>query len=368
MKKFLATAAVLAFCLLCAGKTPKLTVTPASDPRVTIIGRTLVDGESVSFDWTGVYARVRFKGRYLAMRVSDTGKNYYNVWLDTDTAREPDRVVSTFGRDSLVVLFDENSIRDKGIHNVVIQKRTEAEQGRTTIHSFCSEGSLLAAEPVRDRLIEFIGDSYTCGYGSENSVRSDPFRPETENSNKTYATILSRYFGADYILCAHSGQGISRNYDDFGRGWHMPDRYGCVFDCDKEGGEWHGGGYQPDLTVIYLCTNDFSCYRQPNLKEFKDNYIRLLRSVKDNYGGDHPVLLVSGPSDEMMRVYIKAVADDCGMKNVHAMVLCPMGINSDDDLGASWHPNYQGHKKWAHAILPYISTITGWPLEDKVLK
>ena len=73
-------------------------------------------------------------------------------------------------------------------------------------------------------------------------------------------------------------------------------------------------------------------------------------------------------SDEQMRVYIKEVVDHCGMPAVWMMALCPMAINWDSDLGASWHPAYPGHKKWAHAILPYVSTITGWPLEDKVLE
>lgn len=347
---------------------PSVTVTPASDPRITIVGRALVEGDDVSFDWTGVYVRIAFEGRYLAMRVSDTKKNYYNVWLDGDASTEPDKVISTFGKDSLIVLFSENEIKDKGAHRVVIQKRTEGEQGKTTLHSFVTKGAVLQAEPLRERLLEFVGDSYTCGYGSENSVRTDPFKPETENSNKTYATIISRYFGADYILAAHSGQGINRNYDDFGRGWHMPGRYGCIFDCDKEGGEWNGGGYKPDITVIYLCTNDFSTGRQPNLREFKKSYRELVSKIKSFYGESHPILCVAGPSDELMRLYIKESVDDCGFGAVWFMDLCPMSINSDSDLGASWHPNYYGHTKWAHAILPYISTITGWPLEPKALK
>ncbi len=347
---------------------PKETVTPAGDSRITFVGRTLVQDGNVSFDWTGVYARVAFEGRYLAVRVSDTKKNYYNVWLDREMTGEPDKIVATAGQDSLLVLFDATEIKTKGPHRVAIQKRTEAEQGRTTFHSFITQGALLQAEGLRPRLLEFVGDSYTCGYGSENSVRTDPFKPETENANKTYATIISRYFGADYILAAHSGQGIARNYDDGGRGWHMPDRYGCLFDCDKDGGAWQGGGYKPAMTVVYLCTNDFSCGRQPNIKAFKDNYFRLLRQIKDNYGENHPVLCVAGPSDEQMRVYIKEVVDHCGMPAVWMMALCPMAINWDSDLGASWHPAYPGHKKWAHAILPYVSTITGWPLEDKVLE
>ena len=66
--------------------------------------------------------------------------------------------------------------------------------------------------------------------------------------------------------------------------------------------------------------------------------------------------------DEMFD-YIKAAMLQCPMKQVSYMVLTGPVHNSTDELGASWHPNYQGQLKKAHAILPYVSTLTGWPLD-----
>lgn len=53
---------------------PKATETAikASDSRITYIGRTEVKDGNVSFDWTGVYAKVRFQGNSLSFKVSDT--------------------------------------------------------------------------------------------------------------------------------------------------------------------------------------------------------------------------------------------------------------------------------------------------------
>ena len=64
------------------------------------------------------------------------------------------------------------------------------------------------------RHIEFIGNSLTCGYGVEGKDRSEPYKAETENCNLSYATIIARYFNADYTLIAHSGRGVVRNYGD----------------------------------------------------------------------------------------------------------------------------------------------------------
>ena len=66
---------------------------PASDGRITYVGRTLVTEGTVSFDWSGVYARIAFTGGYLSLEAGDTGKDYFNVWIDRDPSAEPDRVV-----------------------------------------------------------------------------------------------------------------------------------------------------------------------------------------------------------------------------------------------------------------------------------
>ena len=335
---------------------------PAADSRITYVGRTLVaqDG-TVSFDWSGVYARIAFTGGYLALEAGDTGKDYFNVWIDREPSAEPDKVV-VIDKETTVVLFSQKE-RKPLAHKVVIQKRTEGEQGRATFRAFEADG-FLQAEGVRERMIEVIGDSYTCGYGSENSVREDPFRPEDENPAKTYADIIGRYFGADILRVAHSGQGIDRNYNDAGRGWHMPQRYFQTFDLAREPA-WTFAGEKPDITVIYLGTNDFSTDRQPSFSAFRDGYIRLLKAVKEHYGDAHPILCVAPKHTLDHHDYIRRVVESCGMPDVYYAGLPVEVHNNDSDLGASWHPNYTGHLKKAYSLIPVISTLTGWTLENK---
>ena len=171
--------AVLA--LLCAGavSAQKRTEAPAASSEVRYVGRTQTNGGDVSFDWSGTSFECRFTGGSLAMRVSDTKKNYYNLTVDGRDAG----VVTTFGTDSVVVLAEKLG---RGEHTVRMQKRTEGEQGRTTIHAFLLDrgGRLLPAAPAPGRHIEFIGNSLTCGYGTEGLSKDEPFKPQTENCNK----------------------------------------------------------------------------------------------------------------------------------------------------------------------------------------
>ena len=336
---------------------------PAADSRITYVGRTLVSPEgAVSFDWSATQARIAFTGGYLALEAGDTHRDYFNVWIDREPTAEPDRVF-VIDRDTTIVLFQQKE-RKPQPHRIVIQKRTEAEQGRATFRAFEADGPFLQADGLKERVIEIVGDSYTCGYGSENSVREDPFRPQDENPAKTYADILGRYFGADVLHLSHSGQGIDRNYNDAGRGWHMPQRYLQTFDNAKEPA-WGFQAYKPSLTIIYLGTNDFSTGRQPGFSEFRAGYHRLLKEIKEHYGENHPILCVAPKHGPDYHDYVRRAVETCGLPAVYFAALPTEVHNDEADLGASWHPNYTGHLKKAYVLIPVVSTITGWPMETK---
>lgn len=349
---------------LSAKKTKELIETPASDSRIEYTGRTLVSGNDVSYDWSGVYFRVKFKGSYLAIKCSDTKNCWFNLWIDKEMEPVADKKFMVGEANETLVVLAEGL--EEGEHEVILQKRTEGEQGRFTVHSFISDGEILKANGRKARHIEFVGDSYTCGYGTESPSRDDPFKPETENCNLTYAAITARYFGADFNLVSHSGQGIARNYDGFGPGYYMPDRYLQTFNTDKEV-IWNASEapYRPDIVVIYLGTNDFSTGQQPHEEAFRGNYTRLLKSIKANYGEDIPILCMASPANSYLYDYLRSIVTVSGLKNVSYMAVSAGAHNYHSDLGASWHPNYQGHIKVASCMIPYVATLTGWDMEEK---
>lgn len=368
------SAAMTVWSLGAAAKEPVKTVTNASDPRITFVGRTLVDGGKVSFDWTAVYARIKFEGSYLAMTASDTKRNYYDVWIDRPTHCKPDQIISTHGSDSTIVLCSADLLKAAGLpangkaqHEVTIRKRTEGEQGRTTVSAFVTEGKLLQAEGLKERMIEYIGDSYTCGYGTESGPK-ERFKAETENGNRAYGAIVARYFDADYIAVAHSGLGVVRNYDDSPKP-DMTTRYTQTFDEDPSV-KWNAAesSFKPAVTVVYLGTNDFSCGKQPNLGVWTNRYCTLLREIKANYGEEHPILCVSSTYDRLLVDYVSHVVETCGLKNVHFSALISGIYSYETELGADGHPNYSGQTKKAYQLIPYISTITGWSIEPKPIQ
>ena len=313
--------------------------------------------------WSGTSFECRFTGGSLAMRVSDTKKNYYNLTVDGRDAG----VVTTFGTDSVVVLAEKLG---RGEHTVRMQKRTEGEQGRTTIHAFLLDrgGRLLPAAPAPGRHIEFIGNSLTCGYGTEGLSKDEPFKPQTENCNKAYACIIARYFGADYTLIAHSGRGAARNYGDKNTTSQntMADRIANTFDEAAEPAwDFAASPYRPDLVVINLGSNDFSTLPHPSRDEFAAAYTRILQTLRGAYGDEMPILCVAPRVSEPAFTYIRDLCQSAVVPNLHFAAILPGYCNDGSELGSSAHPNYAGQRKMAMLLIPYVSTLTGWEAEIK---
>jgi hypothetical protein len=77
---------------------------------------------------------------------------------------------------------------------------------------------------------------------------------------------------------------------------------------------------------------------------------------------------MASPADPYLYDYIRNAVVVSGLKNVAYMAVSNQAHNYESDLGASWHPNYQGHVKVASCMIPYISTLTGWEMEEKPYK
>lgn len=100
----------------------------ACSDKIRFTGRAAENGDgSLSFDWSGCHFTFRFDGSRCAMRAADTGRNYYNVFVDGRLCGK----ATVEGTSSCVPLAEGLA---PGPHTVTVQKRTEAEQGRTTLY------------------------------------------------------------------------------------------------------------------------------------------------------------------------------------------------------------------------------------------
>ncbi len=356
MKKLLSLAVVLfmATSLAFADNTVK-----ANDPNISFTGRVQrMDNGAVSYDWGGTYVQTDFTGSSITVRMSEEGESYHQVFIDGKLVGK----VQFTGKEPHDMLLAKNL--GKGQHRLRLQKVTEGEHGRTTIYSFTAggKGSFKAVQP-KGRLIEVIGDSYTCGYGSEGTEDSH-FEVKTENCDKGYACAIARYFDADYVLVAHSGMGVTRNYAGKKRRT-MSERYPLLFD-DHDSVAYDFNQYRPDLVMINLGTNDFSTSAAP--ADYVSKYVKLINVVKSHYGEAMPVLCVTPHSANifLLAALKELGAKVAGLKNVRVAEPMPNIVVKGHDIGSDWHPNWKGHQKIASTLIPVVSTMTGWEMKNDI--
>lgn len=347
-------------------KTPFGKKVAATNAAVSITGRTLTgtDG-SVSFDWGGVYLQTFFTGGTIAVEMSDTKRDFFNVFID-DVWKEKIEVTGTSPK--IITLAKNLSL---GSHKLKLQKSTEGSQGCTTIYGFfLAANGKLGAVVAKKRLIEMIGDSYSCGYGVEAQSAQDHFKAETEDCNKAYGPIIASYFDADYVLIAHSGRGVARNYGDSLQVSpnNMNDLYLRVFD-DAGTQPYNFSTYHPNLVTINLGTNDYSPGNIPTAQQLADNYLKLIQSVRSHYPSVPVLCIIPHSANKNLTTALDEVKTRISkLDKVFMTNPMPDIVTNNYDLGADFHPNYQGQRKIAMTLIPQISAIMSWPLENKIIK
>jgi len=332
----------------------------AASEAVVFTGRTLInDDASVSYDWTGVYLQTCFEGTSIAVTVSESGESFHNIFID---GKLTNKIRISGVEKQTIVLATKLK---KGRHTLRMQKCTEGQYGLTTVFSISTDkGCGIKAVERKNRFIEVIGDSYTCGYGTESNRAEDPFRVDTENCNKAYACMLAEYFDADYMLTAHSGQGMCHDWGDKVQvsEENMLTRYCQVFDSRKE--PLYDFARCPDIVLINLGTNDWGAGFLPSIEQYVGNYMALLKILNEKYG-DTPVLCITPHSANpfLLTALAELRKQITEMPHVHMANAMPDVVVYGTDLGADWHPNYQGQRKIAFTLIPQVSTLTKWEMK-----
>jgi len=324
---------------------------PADNRNIVLTGRfDLSDKENPRFMYSGCQIRTVFKGTSVEVILKDDSlRNMFNVIIDDSLF-----VLTTNKPDGIYLLA--KNLEDRK-HTLEIYRRTEWHGGNTTFKGFnIDKGKKLYKPLVQKRMIEFIGDSYTCGYGNEGKSREEHFRYETENNYLTYGSLTARALDAEYLTVCRSGIGIWQGYGG-DTAFTMPKLYDQVIINGKE--NWNYNRIQPQLVVIDLGGNDLSVPLDSAL--FVDTYVRFLKRIRINYGTSR-IVCIAGPDSpgeewDKWRSLIHSVVDKYGKGDslVSYFEFTPFVPN-----GSDFHPNVGEHKRMTEELVPYIKNLMGW--------
>ena len=316
------------------------------------------------FAYSGISVRACFSGTSIAAILKDeSGNNYYNILLDGN-------IIDTLNVSTNQTTYSFAEGLQDTIHEIEIFKRTEESFGKTQFFGFVvdDDDTLSAITNQREYLIEYIGNSITCGYGNEGML-GQTFGPTTEDHYMTYAAINSRNFNARHSAVCKSGIGVYRNYDGpiGGSIDCMHNRYTRIF--FNEENPQYSFTVKPDVVCINLGTNDFSTTGADS-SLYTQNYLSLIDTIQLKYGNTDVICLLgpmlSGTSLDKARSYLQFIADSAKKKGKGDVVFFEMSMQSSP-YGIDYHPTVNQHKKNASELTEFIREWKKWKINPKLL-
>jgi lysophospholipase L1-like esterase len=315
-----------------------------------------------SFDWTGVYIEFQLNGSYCKAVLS--GKCRYDITID----RSLNRTITVDAAKDTFIIAEKLT---NGSHTIRITKRTETNAHSCTFYGLIldSSGALIPGLPVPEKKIEFIGDSYTAGFGNEYTSRECPQGQcesilfMTTNTRKAFGPLVAASFGADYHVNAYSGKGVVRNYNGIGKGREFLEYYGKTLNSGSTTGVapqlWDFSRWHPDVIVIGLGINDYLSdppYADP--VRFDSTYTAFLNFLRQKHPGVKMICCATDvwPTHALIPRIRNIVEQQYKLKKDDIWYFEYATENS----ALYGHPSVHDHKKIAQELQPLVAKITRW--------
>ena len=331
--------------------------------NVNTVGQTETTGNYVSYTWPGIYFEGRFHGTGVGVVLNDS-VNDYDVAIDGATVAE----ITTPGQTTYWV----NGLADAD-HTVRLVKRTESAWQAGQFGGFvpAAGGSILSKSAARTRQIEFIGDSYTAGYGNQATQHDcSSIGGVTANSDAddSFGALTAHSLNADYQINAMSGMGMVRNYNGSSPGTDFRTYYGRTLEAVNNDVWYNPGTWHPQLVVVGLGINDFSTALNSGeqwtttdqlVAAYETADQGFINTLRQQYG-PNTIIVVSATALSNTTLFAQSAQqvvtnrNAMGDKNVYYWYYDDPSL---DHLGCDWHPSLHDDKIISGLLDTFIGTL-----------
>ena len=324
------------------------------------VGRFAFEEGALQMISSGMYFGFSFDGTACTLQVASPDQHSY-LQYELDGVYQK-RIRIEKGNNSTIQIVAPK----EGRHTVWIYKATEAQTGPINLKKIEGKGlKPLAAQ--KSNLIEFIGNSITCGAAADPSevpCGTGSYHDQ-HNAYMAYGPRVARSLGSAFILSSVSGIGIYRNWNSNGPA--MPLVYEKTTLRQEGNALWDFSQFTPRIVSIALGTNDFSdgdgkSERLPfDSAAFVRNYIQFVLKVQSKYKGAQIALLnspmVHGDKAQLLQNCLSAVKHNVDAVNKDSKPLALFFFKPMQARGCTGHPNVEDHAIMANALIPFFKNL-----------
>jgi len=325
----------------------------AANALIQFTGRIDFTNKALPRFWApGVYITLKFKGSSVTSVINDQelwGKNhnYLEIILDNEKMR-----IQTKYKTNYISIFNLSNT----VHTLTVCKNTESNIGYIEFGGvYCD--ALLTPAPKPKHKIECIGNSITCGTGSDMSAVDcgKGVWQDQHNAYMAYGPVTARALNAQWHLSAVSGIGLLRSCCNMNI--IMPPVFNKI-DMRGDSLLWDFKKYQPDVVTVCLGQND----GVQDSAVFTNAYIDFIKQLRSDYPKAQIVLLTSPMANENLKSFLKkqiaAVVNyfiAAGDKKV-SHYFFSRSFNS----GCDSHPSLAEHQLIAEELTGYLKKLMKW--------
>nr|WP_121273319.1 SGNH/GDSL hydrolase family protein [Pedobacter schmidteae] len=257
-------------------------------------------------------------------------------------------------------------VAGKGKHKIWIYKATEAHSGTIKVLSVSAKNIRPISRPALP-LIEFIGNSITCGAAADDSevACGTGEYHDQHNAYLAYGPRLARALNTNFIMSSVSGIGIYRNWA--GDGAPMPRVYEYLKFGEGSGPKWDFSRYSPRIVSIALGTNDLSngdgkTPRKPfDTTICINSYVKFIQLVKSKYPKARIVLLNSpmagGEPAKLLDQCIASVKQKVDVLYPSDFPVSTYFFKPMQARGCTGHPSVADHEILAKQLEPFFRKL-----------
>lgn len=332
-----------------------LTFFKADNPYIQYTGRIDFSNPLLPRFWApGVYIKAKFKGALCEIILNDEvadskNHNYIEVIIDN---KKPFRIQIT-GKTNTIKAAGGLS---DGAHTIIICKNTESGIGYVEFAGLRCKGLYIPDDkPLRK--IEFIGNSITCGTGSD--LSKIPCNKgqwyDQQNAYYSYGPATARNLKAQWQVSAVSGIGLINSCCNMNI--TMPQVFDKV-NMRSNAVKWNFKKYEPQAVTVCLGQND----GLQDSAKFCKAYIQFIKDIRKRYSNADIICLTSPMADasltKMMKSYLTGVVaymNEKGDKKITKYF-----FSRQYNHGCGSHPNLKEHQQIAKELTEYIRNLKGW--------
>ncbi|MCQ2959015.1 MAG: GDSL-type esterase/lipase family protein [Bacteroidales bacterium] len=329
-----------------------------NDENIHYEGRISIDESSVSYLYPGTSFTVDFTGTSLNAKFNGV-EAYY--WIEIDD-QEPFKICSSkklnlISKESGVSTYWLAKDLKFGTHTARVTLCSEGIYKNPVFYGFEIDEQAELSKPAEKSIkFEFIGNSITCGYGTEVTDRSE-FRDSVSNFCHTYSYATAKAFNAEIMVVARSGIGIYRNYGnaDHAEGYgSMPDNYEKLWLQSSK--KWDFSKYTPDVVFINLGTNDTWEMETFDSTKYDNSFRGLLDKVFSHYPNAKAVLLTGSMMNATAQKAVKQILNkiQTDYNTLRPESIYRYDFTATAGTGADWHPCAAQQAKMAEKLIKYL--------------